>query len=137
MKFVVSPFAAAIVLAVGLASVPPSSRAGNSPETITVYNAQHASLTKEWVKAFTKETGIKVDLRNGEDTEFANQIVAEGKKSPADVFLTENSPAMALVDAAELFAPVDRRDPGAGSRRIPACRWALGGDCGPQHGVCL
>jgi iron(III) transport system substrate-binding protein len=59
------------------------------------------------VKGFTKETGIKVTLRNGEDPEFANQIVAEGKNSPADVFLTENSPAMALVDAAGLFAPVD------------------------------
>ena len=52
--------------AVALASVPPSSRADNSPETITVYNAQHASLTKEWVEGFTKETGIKVVLRNGE-----------------------------------------------------------------------
>ena len=106
MKFVVSAFSVAVVL-VALASVPPSSRAGNSPETITVYNAQHASLAKEWVKAFTKETGIKVVLRNGEDSEFANQIVAEGERSPADLFLTENSPAMALVDAAELFAPVD------------------------------
>ncbi|TGV62813.1 extracellular solute-binding protein, partial [Mesorhizobium sp. M00.F.Ca.ET.149.01.1.1] len=32
---------------------------------------------------------------------------AEGAASPADVFLTENSPAMALVEAAGLFAPVD------------------------------
>ena len=106
MKFVVSAFSAAVVLAVALASVP-SSRADNSPETITVYNAQHASLAKEWAEAFTKETGIKVVLRNGDDSEFANQIVAEGAASPADVFLTENSPAMALVDGAGLFAPVD------------------------------
>jgi iron(III) transport system substrate-binding protein len=33
--------------------------------------------------------------------------VQEGAASPADVFLTENSPAMALVDNAGLFAPVD------------------------------
>jgi iron(III) transport system substrate-binding protein len=32
--------------------------------------------------------------------------VQEGAASPADVFLTENSPAMALVDAAGLFAPL-------------------------------
>ena len=74
---------------------------------IVVYNAQHDTLAKEWTAAFTAETGIKVTLRKGSDLEFANQIVAEGEQSPADVFLTENSPAMDLVNAAGLFAPVD------------------------------
>lgn len=74
---------------------------------IVVYNAQHESLAKEWAEGFTRETGIKVTLRNGGDSEFSNQIVAEGASSPADVFLTENSPAMVLVENAGLFAPVD------------------------------
>jgi iron(III) transport system substrate-binding protein len=76
-------------------------------EGIVVYNAQHESLAEQWAAGFTKETGIKVTLRNGGDTEFGNQIVAEGAASSADVFLTENSPAMALVDNAGLFAPLD------------------------------
>ncbi|MET3205474.1 MULTISPECIES: iron ABC transporter substrate-binding protein [unclassified Arthrobacter] len=75
---------------------------------ITVYNAQHESLTEEWVQAFTKETGVKVTLRNGEDPEMANQIIQEGAASPADVFLTENSPAMTQVENAGLFADVDK-----------------------------
>ena len=75
-------------------------------EGIVVYNAQHESLTKAWVEGFTKETGIKVTIRNGDDTEMGNQLVQEGAASPADVFLTENSPAMVLVDNAGLFAPV-------------------------------
>jgi iron(III) transport system substrate-binding protein len=74
---------------------------------ITIYNAQHVSLTKEWAAAFTKETGIKVTLRNGSDTELGNQLVQEGKNTPADVFLTENSPAIALVEAAGMLAPLD------------------------------
>lgn len=74
---------------------------------IVVYNAQHESLGKEWAEAFTRDTGIAVTLRHGGDSEFANQIVAEGAASPADVFLTENSPAMALVENAGLFAPLD------------------------------
>lgn len=73
---------------------------------IVVYNAQHESLTKSWAEGFTEETGIPVTLRNGDDTEMGNQIVQEGSASPADVFLTENSPAMVLVDNAGLFAPV-------------------------------
>jgi iron(III) transport system substrate-binding protein len=75
---------------------------------ITVYNAQHESLTKEWVDAFTAETGVKVTLRQGSDTEMSNQIIQEGQASPADVFLTENSPAMAQVENAGLFADVDK-----------------------------
>lgn len=75
---------------------------------ITVYNAQHESLAQEWVDAFTQETGIKVTVRNGSDTEMSNQIIQEGAASPADVFLTENSPAMAQVENAGLFADVDK-----------------------------
>jgi len=41
------------------------------------------------------------------DTELANQIVQEGDASPADVFLTENSPAIDVVDDAGLLAPLD------------------------------
>ena len=65
---------------------------------LLVYNAQHESLTKAWVAGFTEETGIPVTIRNGDDTEMGNQLVQEGTASPADVFLTENSPAMVLVD---------------------------------------
>jgi iron(III) transport system substrate-binding protein len=73
---------------------------------LVVYNAQHVSLTKEWVEGFTKETGVAVTLRNGSDTELGNLLVQEGANSPADLFLTENSPAMTLVDNAKLFAPL-------------------------------
>ena len=81
---------------------------GKPAGEITVYNAQHESLTKEWVDAFTAETGIKVTLRQGDDTEMSNQIIQEGAASRADVFLTENSPAMAQVENAGLFADVDQ-----------------------------
>jgi len=74
---------------------------------LLIYNAQHESLTKEWIDAFTKETGIKVRYRQGGDTELGNQLIAEGDASPADVFLTENSPAMAAVERAGLFAELD------------------------------
>ena len=72
-------------------------------DELLIYNAQHESLTKEWIEAFTEETGIKVSYRQGGDTELGNQLVAEGDASPADVFLTENSPAMAAVERAGLF----------------------------------
>lgn len=102
MKRVLATLAAALLAS--LSAFPLAAQPGGAE--ITVYNAQHASLTRAWADAFTRDTGIKVILRNGGDTELGNQIVQEGAASPADVFLTENSPAMALVEQAKLFAPV-------------------------------
>jgi iron(III) transport system substrate-binding protein len=76
-------------------------------DELLIYNAQHESLTKEWIEAFTNETGIKVTYRHGSDTEIGNQLIAEGGASPADVFLTENSPAMAAVERAGLLADLE------------------------------
>ncbi|MCY7394730.1 MAG: iron ABC transporter substrate-binding protein [Nocardioides sp.] len=74
--------------------------------SIVVYNAQHEQLLEELAPRFTEETGIEVELRNGKDLELAAQLVQEGDASPADVFLTENSPAMSQVERAGLFAPL-------------------------------
>lgn len=76
---------------------------------ITVYNAQHEELLAELAPLFEEDTGIEVKLRSGSDLELANQLVQEGDASPADVFLTENSPAMTLVDNDGLFAEVDQK----------------------------
>src|SRR3954468_23671289 len=70
---------------------------------LVVYNAQHEALTQEWADGFTKETGVKITLRNGSDTELGNQLLQEGDASPADLFFTENSPAQGLVSNAGLF----------------------------------
>ncbi|MFQ6331350.1 iron ABC transporter substrate-binding protein [Nocardia sp. CWNU-33] len=100
---------ATVAVAVAALGMTACSNSSDDTNEITVYNAQHESLTKEWVDAFTKQTGIKVTLRQGGDTALGNQLVAEGAASPADVFLTENSPAMALVENAGLFADVDKQ----------------------------
>lgn len=94
-------------LTLTLAALSGAALAQSGGDGIVVYNAQHVSLTQAWVAGFTRATGIKVTLRNGSDTELGNQLVQEGAASPADVFLTENSPAMALVDNAGLFAPLE------------------------------
>lgn len=106
---------AAAAIATGASAMAQDADPSPTPEpsagpagSIVVYNAQHESLTQAWADAFTAQTGVTVILRNGSDTELGNQLVAEGAASPADVFFTENSPAMALVEQAGLFAPVDQ-----------------------------
>ncbi len=80
---------------------------GDEP-TLVIYNAQHEELIDVVAKAFERESGIEVQLRNGSDLELGNQLATEGEASPADVFLTENSPAMTLVDSKGLFAELEQ-----------------------------
>jgi len=80
---------------------------GSDGDALVVYSAQHESLVRTMLADFTDETGIELEFRDANDSELANQIVQEGKASPADVFLTENSPAMDVVDREGLLAPLD------------------------------
>ena len=91
------------LLALTLATTLLATGCGGGDDALVIYNAQHEELMTDVAKAFTEETGIDVELRNGKDLEMSAQLVAEGDASPADVFLTENSPAMAQVEDAGLF----------------------------------
>jgi iron(III) transport system substrate-binding protein len=99
------------------AASPGSAQADDA--TLTLYNAQHVALGEAWAADFTRLTGINVVVRSGKDSELANLIIQEGEGSPADVFITENSPAMSMVANSSLFAPVDA----ATLTQVPA-RWA-------------
>jgi iron(III) transport system substrate-binding protein len=80
---------------------------GDDEPDLVIYNAQHEELIDEVAEAFEEKTDLDVELRNGSDLELANQLVAEGDASPADVFLTENSPAMSLVQSEGLLGTLD------------------------------
>jgi iron(III) transport system substrate-binding protein len=108
--------AAAAALGLSACGGSSSPQQSSDPNALVVYNAQHETLTKEWIDQFTAETGIKVEYRQGSDTEMSNQIIQEGANSPADVFLTENSPAMTQVENAGLFADIDA----ATTAQVPA-----------------
>lgn len=95
------------LMLIGFAGLGLQYAASARADDLIVYNAQHESLAKAWIDGFTRDTGIKVTVRNGDDSEMSNQILQEGKASPADVFLTENSPAMVQLANAGRLAPID------------------------------
>ena len=55
---------------------------GDDGPSIVVYNAQHEQLLEEIAPAFTEETGIEVELRNGKDPELSASSSQEGDASP-------------------------------------------------------
>src|SRR3954464_1855800 len=92
--------------------------------SLVIYNAQHQELIDVLAASNKKKAGIDVELRNGSDLELANQLVEEGDASPADVFLTENSPAVSLVDGS--CSRSCRRRPWTGSPTSSAPTTASG-----------
>ena len=82
---------------------PPS----GSGQAITLYNGQHVQTTDALVSAFEKATGITVNVRSDDEDTLADQVVAEGSRSPADVIYTENSPALEYLQSRGLLAAVD------------------------------
>jgi iron(III) transport system substrate-binding protein len=98
--------AAGTLAAIGLLGVRRSGDAAE-PVTLTLYSAQHHQMVNILIDGFTKETGIKVRVHSGEAPEIANQIAQEGARSPADVYFTENSPELTLLDEKGLLAKID------------------------------
>lgn len=90
-----------------LGSVRPATVFAADQRTLTVYNGQHKHTTAALVEAFTKATGVKVEIRNGHSAQLANQIMEEGERSPADVFYSEESPPVAALAERSLLAPLD------------------------------
>jgi len=87
------------------------SACGGSPThgvTITLYSGQHVQTTDALVNSFEKANpGVSVAVRSNDEATLDAQIVAEGNHSPADVFFSENSPALEYLQQKGLLAKVN------------------------------
>jgi iron(III) transport system substrate-binding protein len=81
--------------------------AAASGQSITLYNGQHEQTADALAAAFTKQTGITVNMRDDDEDTLADQIVTEGSHSPADVFYTENTPPLESLQEKGLLSNVD------------------------------
>jgi iron(III) transport system substrate-binding protein len=68
--------------------------AGTGGDSLLLYNGQHPQVTTELVAAFERQTHIRVEVRTNDGIVLADQLLQEGGSSPADVYLTENSPEL-------------------------------------------
>ena len=82
-------------------------RGSGDSKTLTVYSGQHPETVAALVSAFEKKTGIHVVVRSDDEGVLASQIIQEGSRSPADVFLTENSPPLVALGERGLLARID------------------------------
>ena len=58
---------------------------------VNVYSAREEQLIKPLLDAFSKDTGIKVNLVTGDDDPLLERLKREGMNSPADVLITADA----------------------------------------------
>ncbi|MEB3342173.1 Fe(3+) ABC transporter substrate-binding protein [Okeania sp.] len=73
---------------VAIAELGKSNRGLAQSKVLNLYSSRHYDTDPLLYNSFTKKTGIKVNLIEGEGGELMERIKSEGANSPADVFLT-------------------------------------------------
>lgn len=74
---------------------------------VNLYSARHYDTDAQIYEQFTEETGIKVNLIEGESDELIERIKTEGANSPADVFITVDAGRLWRIQEEGLLQPVD------------------------------
>jgi iron(III) transport system substrate-binding protein len=97
---------AAVGLAAATLSACGTAKSGSSAGSLTLYSGQHEQTTQALVAAFEKQSGIQVNVRYDDEDTFSDEIVQEEKHPVADVFYTENSPALEYLQEKGLLASV-------------------------------
>jgi len=76
-------------------------------DEINLYSARHYDSDERLYEAFTKETGIDVNVLEGGSDQLIERIQREGVASPADVMMTVDAGRLWRAEEAGIFQSVD------------------------------
>src|SRR5262245_62401515 len=78
-------------------------------DKLTVYSGRAERLIKPVLDDFTAKTSIQVDLLSSGTTELVNRLKAEGDRTAADLFLTNDAGSLELARGAGILRPLNMR----------------------------
>jgi iron(III) transport system substrate-binding protein len=94
-----------------------SRSSGAKERVVNVYSARHYDSDDALFKQLTKESGLKVNVVEGQDDELIERIKTEGANSPVDVFITVDAGRLWRAQEKGLFQPIQSK---ILEQRIPA-----------------
>ena len=82
---------------------------GMAAELVNVYSARHYDTDDRIYSAFEEQTGIKVRLIEGKSDALLARLKREGKRSPADVFITVDAGRLFQAERQRVFQPISSK----------------------------
>ena len=76
-------------------------------EKLVVYSGRAERLIKPVLDGFQAKTGIQVELLSSGTTELVNRLQAEGERTPADVFITNDAGSLERARELKLLRPLN------------------------------
>jgi iron(III) transport system substrate-binding protein len=99
-RFAATGSAGVIALAIALTA------SGAAAQEVNLYSSRHYDTDVALYEAFTEQTGIAVNLIEGDADQLIERIKAEGRNSPADVLITVDAGRLWRAEQAGLLQPV-------------------------------
>lgn len=78
-------------------------------DTLIIYSGRSDKFVKPILQQFTKQTGIKTLLHSAESTSLINKMRLEGKRTKADLFLSNDAGNLQIGSDLGLFAPISEK----------------------------
>lgn len=76
-------------------------------EKLVVYSGRSERLIKPVLDGFQAKTGIQVELLSSGTTELVNRLQAEGERTPADIFITNDAGSLERARELKLLRPLN------------------------------
>ena len=89
----------------------------HAEEIVNVYSARHYDTDDSIYDEFTTKTGIKVNLISASSDALIERLQREGKRSPADIFITVDAGRLFQAEQKDIFQPISSA---VLSKQIPA-----------------
>ncbi|MDQ1131022.1 iron ABC transporter substrate-binding protein [Microbacterium sp. SORGH_AS_0888] len=82
----------------------PAETGADEERTLTLYSGRDEELIAPLIEQFETASGIDVEVRYAGSTELAAQLLEEGDRTPAQVFLSQDSGSLGVLAAEGLLA---------------------------------
>ena len=94
----------AAVLLAACSSSPSPEASASSDGKVVMYSGRSETLIGPLLEQARTDLGLDIEVRYGSTAEMAAQLLEEGQRTPADLFLSQDAGALGELDQAQLLA---------------------------------